>query len=82
MLGDEEAAVSAQNSTTSLIDAPRRYSDQAYVKDMSVSCIRFSPHDQHKVAFSLVKNVEFDKRVEEMGKSFDAHILMLDFSDS
>jgi WD40 repeat protein len=28
-----------------------------------------------------VKNVEFDKRVEEMGKSFDAHILVLDFSD-
>lgn len=27
MLGDEEAAVSAQNSTSSLTDAPRRYSD-------------------------------------------------------
>lgn len=82
MLGDEEAAVSAQNSTQSLIDAPRRYSDQTYVKDMSVSCIKFSPHNPNWVAFSLVKNMEFGQRVEIMGTSFEAHILILDFSDS
>lgn len=82
MLGDEEAAVSAQNSTASLTDAPRRYSDQTYVKDMSVSCIKFSPHNPHWVAFSLVKNMDFASRVEIMGTSFDAHLLILDFSDS
>lgn len=81
MLGDEEAAVGAQSSTASLIEAPRRFSDQSYVKDMSVSCIKFSPHNPHHVGFSLVKNLDFASRSEIMGTSFDAHILIVDFSD-
>ena len=81
MLGDEEAAVSAQNSTASLTDATRRYSDQSYVKDMQVSCIKFSPHNPHWVAYSLVKNLDFSQRVDIMGTSFDSHLLILDFSD-
>ena len=81
MLGDEDAAAVVQNSSASLIEAPRRFSDQSYVKDMSVSCIKFSEKKQNLVAFSLVKNLDFASRAEIMGTSFDAHVLIVDFSD-
>jgi hypothetical protein len=49
---------------------------------MSVSCIKFSPHNLTRVAFSLVKNMDFASRAEILGTSFDAHILIVDFSDT
>lgn len=49
---------------------------------MSVSCIKFHPKKPHWLALSLVKHLKFAERAEIMGTSFDAHILILDFSDS
>lgn len=48
---------------------------------MSVSCIKFSEKKPNLVAFSLVKNLDFSSRAEIMGTSFDAHVLIVDFSD-
>lgn len=44
--------------------------------------MKFHPTKQHWLAISLVKQLRFADRAEIMGSSFDAHILILDFSDS
>jgi len=77
MLGDEDAAVGAQSSTVNL-----RSRNYFYNKDMRVSCIKFHPTKPNFLAFSVVKNLSFNERAEIMGTSFDAHVLILDFSDS
>ena len=79
-LGDDEAASGAQNSSTSQV--ARAFFDQTYCKNKSVTCIKFHPTKQHLVAMSVVENLSFDDRTEVAGKSYDSHVLVLNFADS
>lgn len=36
----------------------------------------------HLVAMSLIENLSFDDRAQITGKSFDSHVLILNFSDA
>ena len=36
----------------------------------------------HLVAMSMIENLSFDDRAEIMGKSFDSHVLIINFSDA
>ena len=61
---------------------PRSYFEQEYCKSKSVSCIKFHPTKEHLVAMSLVEYFkQFENRVELLGISFDAYVLVLNFSD-
>lgn len=79
-LGDDEAATGAQNSSTSQV--ARAFFDQTYCKNKSVTCIKFHPTKQYLVAMSVVENLSFDDRIEVAGKSYDSHVLVLNFADS
>ena len=61
---------------------PRTFFEQSYCKNKSVSCIKFHPDMPHIVAMSLIENLSFDDRTEVMGKSYESHILILNFEDS
>lgn len=79
MLGDEDAAAGGKNSAVNMV--PRTFFEQDYCKNRSVTCIKFHPQKQHLVAISLAANLKFDDRCEMSGKSFDSHVLILNFSD-
>jgi len=79
MLGDEEAATGSKISVVN--STPRSFVEKEYCENKSVSCIKFNPHKPFLVALSLIENLSFDDRCEIMGKSFDSHVLILNFSD-
>lgn len=60
----------------------RTYQEQEYCKNKRVSCIKFHPTKSHLVAMSLIENLKFDDRIEIMGKSFESHVVILNFSDA
>jgi hypothetical protein len=47
-----------------------------------VACIKFHPKKPFLVAMSLIENLSFDDRAEVAGKSYDSHVLVLDFKDA
>jgi WD40 repeat protein len=80
MLGDEEAASGAKISTVNLL--PRTFFEHDYCKNKRVSCIKFHPTKPYLVAMSMIENLTFDDRAEITGKSFDSHVLIMNFSDA
>lgn len=80
MLGDEEAASSSKISTVNLL--PRTFFEHDYCKNKRVSCIKFHPTKPFLVAMSMIENLSFDDRAEITGKSFDSHVLIMNFSDA
>lgn len=80
MLGDEEAASAAKISTVSML--PRTFFEHDYCKNKRVSCIKFHPTKPFLVAMSMIENLTFDDRAEITGKSFDSHVLIMNFSDA
>ena len=79
-LGDDEAASDSKNSAASKV--ARVFFDQTYCKNKSVTCIKFHPTKPHLAAVSLIEHLDFDSRAEVAGKSYDTHVLILNFSDS
>jgi len=79
-LGDDESAADSKNSAASKV--ARVFFDQTYCKNKSVTCIKFHPTKPHLAAVSLIEHLEFDERCEVAGKSYDTHVLILNFSDS
>jgi dynein intermediate chain 3, axonemal len=80
MIGDEEAAVGTQSSALNMV--PRSFFEQEYCKSKTVSCIRFHPTKEHLVAMSLVERFNtFEDRVNLLGISFEAYVLILNFKD-
>lgn len=80
MLGDEDAATGSQNANVNVV--PRTYFEQEYCKSKTVSCIRFHPTKEHLVAISLVEHFKtYEDRVNLLGISFDAYVLILNFKD-
>lgn len=92
MLGNEEAAAAAKISTVNML--PRTFIEHDYCKNKRVSCIKFHPtyvryllmlyyhRKPHLVAMSMIENLSFDDRAEIAGKSFDSHVLIMDFKDA
>jgi len=80
MLGDEEGA--ADSKMNSISNAPRNFNDREYGDKKRVSCIKFHPTKQYIVAMSLIANLSFDERAAISGKSFDSHVLLVNFQDS
>jgi len=80
MLGDEEAASASKISTVNLL--PRTFFEHDYCKNKRVSCIKFHPSKPFLVAMSMIENLSFDDRAEITGKSFDSHVLIMNFSDA
>ena len=80
MLADEDAVTGAQANAINAV--PRTFFEQSYCKNKSVSCIKFHPDMPDIVAMSLIENLSFDDRTEVMGKSYESHILILNFADS
>ena len=80
MLGDEEAASAAKISTVNLL--PRTFFEHDYCKNKRVSCIKFHPTKPYLVGMSMTENLSFDDRAEIAGKSFDSHVLIMNFSDA
>ena len=80
MLGSEEAASAAKISTVNIL--PRTFIEHDYCKNKRVSCIKFHPTKPHLVAMSMIENLSFDDRAEIAGKSFDSHVLVMDFKDA
>lgn len=80
MLGDDEAATGSKISVVNSV--PRPFFEKDYCDNKSVSCIKFNPHKPYLVALSLIENLSFDDRCEIMGKSFNSHVLILNFSDN
>ena len=80
MLADDDAATGGKSNAINAV--PRTFFEQGYCKNKSVSCLKFHPHMPHYVAMSLVENLDFSDRTEVMGKSYESHILILDFADS
>ena len=80
-LGDEEAGNSSKVSAVNAV--PRQFFDQSSgSKYRTVTCIKFHPQKPTLVAMSIVENLSFDDRAEIMGKSFQSHVLILNFFDS
>lgn len=80
MLGNEESAAASKISTVNLL--PRTFVEHDYCKNKRVSCIKFHPHKPYHVAMSMTENLSFDERAEIAGKSFDSHVLVMNFSDA
>lgn len=80
MLGNEEAAQAAKISTVNML--PRTFFEHDYCKNKRVSCIKFHPTKPYLVAMSMIENLSFDDRCEITGKSFDSHVLIMNFSDA
>jgi hypothetical protein len=90
MLGNDEAAAAAKISTVNIL--PRTFIEHDYCKNKRVSCIKFHPtyindlinsfRKPHLVAMSMIENLSFDDRAEIAGKSFDSHVLIMDFKDA
>ncbi len=80
MLGDEEAAGSSKISGSSI--QLRTFFEHEYCKNKRVSCIKFHPTKPHLVAMSMIENLSFDDRCEIAGKSFDSHVIIMNFSDA
>ena len=80
MLGDEEAASAAKISNVNLQARP--FFDHDYCKNKRVSCIKFHATKPYLVGMSVIENLSFDDRVEITGKSFDSHVLIVNFSDA
>ena len=80
MLGDEEAASSNKISSVNLL--PRTFFEHDYCKNKRVSCIKFHPTKPFLVAMSMIENLSFDDRADITGKSFDSHVLIMNFSDA
>ena len=78
-LGDNESAADSKNSAASKV--ARVFFDQTYCKNKSVTCIKFHPVKTFLAAVSLIENLEFEERAEVSGKSYDTHVLILNFSD-
>ena len=80
MLGDEEAGSASKISTVNLL--PRTFIEHDYCKNKRVSCIKFHPTKPFLVAMSMIENISFDDRAEITGRSFDSHVLIMNFSDA
>jgi len=80
MLGDEEAAAAAKISSVNLL--PKTFFEHDYCKNKRVSCIKFHPVKPYLVAMSMIENLSFDDRCSIAGKSFDSHVLIMNFSDA
>lgn len=80
MLGDEEAAAAAKISTVNLL--PRTFIEHDYCKNKRVSCIKFHPKKPFLMAMSMIENLSFEERAGIMGKSFESHVLIMNFSDA
>ena len=80
MLADDDAATGAKANAINAV--PRTFFEQGYCKNKSVSCIKFHPTMSHIVGMSLIENLSFEDRTEVMGKSYESHILILNFQDS
>lgn len=80
MLGDEEAAAAAKISSVNLL--PKTFFEHDYCKNKRVSCIKFHPTKPYLVAMSMIENLSFDDRCSIAGKSFDSHVLIMNFSDA
>ena len=61
---------------------PRTFFEHDYCKNKRVSCIKFHPTKPYLVAMSMIENLSFDDRCEITGKSFDSHVLIMNFSDA
>lgn len=79
MLGDEEAAGAAKISTVNLL--PRTFFEHDYCKNKKVSCIKFHPTKPFLVAMSMMENLTFDDRADITNRSFNSHVLIMNFSD-
>lgn len=80
MLGNEEAASADKNNAVNML--PRTFFEHDYCKNKRVSCIKFHPTKPYLVAMSMIENLSFDDRCEITGKSFDSHVLIMNFSDA
>ena len=80
MLGDSEAAASGKAGGASM--KQRTFIDNDYCRGKRVSCIKFHPTRPHLVAMSMVDNMEFETRALIVGKSFESHVLIMNFSDA
>jgi len=80
MLGDDEAASTQKISTVNML--PRTFIDHTYCKNKKVSCIKFHPTKPYLVAMSMFENLSFDERSEIQGRSFESHVLVMNFSDN
>ena len=80
MLGDAEAAQTGKVNTTSMNS--RTFVETLYCKGKRVSCIKFHPTKPFIVAMALVDNMDFETRSKISGKSFESHVLVLNFGDS
>lgn len=79
MLGDDEAGAGSKISITN--EKLRQYHEKIYCEAKSVSCIKFNPHKKYLVGVALIERLSFEDRCEIMGKSFNSHVLILNFSD-
>ena len=79
MLGDDEAAGGGKVNTAGMNN--RTFIDNEYCKGKCVSCIKFHPTRPFQVAMSMIDNMDFHTRSLIQGKSFDSHVLILNFSD-
>lgn len=77
MLGDDEAANSGKVNTASL--QSRSFLENDYCKDKRVTCIKFHPSKPYLVAMAMLDNMDFDVRAYIVGKSFESHVLILNF---
>jgi hypothetical protein len=82
MLGGAKGDDKGQSLSDQAIMPPRTFFDHGYCKNKRVSSIKFHPKKQFLIGMSLIENLSFDDRAQVCGKSFDSHVLIMNFSDS
>lgn len=80
MLGDDEAAAAGKTNNSQMNS--RTFIENDYCKGKRVSNIKFHPTRPFLVAMSMIDNMDFDTRSKIAGKSFESHVLILNFSDN
>ena len=80
MLADERAAQGGKINSVKM--TPRTFSESDYCNQKRVSCIKFHPTKPFLVAMSMIEYLKFHERAAISGRSFDSHVLIMNFSDN
>ena len=80
MLANERAAQGGKINSVKM--TPRTFSESDYCNQKRVSCIKFHPTKPFLVAMSMIEYLKFHERAAISGRSFDSHVLIMNFSDN
>lgn len=80
MLATDEQAQQGKINTIKM--TPRTFSESDYCNQKRVSCIKFHPTKPFLVAMSMIEYMKFHDRAEIIGKSWNSHVLIMNFSDN